>query len=203
MPTSTDSQVSKKPTRKRNSAKTRQAIVHAAGRRFATADYSRVTLQDIAEDVGITPALIVHYFGSKRRLLEEVSTDYAGYAPVLPDSTEGDDSLADRFAESLVRYWQDEDARWTVMALVRSLDVEGVADMFQREIRRRTLTPWNARITGDDADIRQRLLVGLTMGFGLFGIGILVDPEPRKLTGDEAARMTRYLSAMISICLDE
>lgn len=202
MSTGSADQPAKRPARKRDAVKTQQEIVYAAGQRFATAGYSRVTLHQIAEDVGITPALIVRYFGSKKALFEAVSSDYAGYSPVLSEDSDDGHTLADRLAKFIVNYWQDENARWTVMSLIRSLDVEGVPELFQRELTRRAFTPWSARITGDDADVRRRMLVGLMMGFGLFGVGVLIDPEPEKLSGEEAANMERYLSKMIAICLD-
>lgn len=187
--------------RKRDSAKTRQDIVYAAGRRFAEAGYSRVTLQEIAADVGITPALIVRYFGSKQGLFEEVSSEYAGYTPDLPVPDE-EHSLAELLAQFLIDYWRDEDARWTVMAIVRSLDVEGVPDLFRHEIRRRVLTPWQSSITGDEAEVRQRLLVSMMLGFGLFGMGALVDVDLSPRLANDSEATARYLSEMIEVCLD-
>lgn len=194
--------IPKASSRKRDAARTRGDIVHAAGRRFAQVGYSHVTLKEIADDVGITPALIIRYFGSKEGLFRAVAQDTAGHEPPVPAISDDISSLAERFAGFLIAYWQDEDARWPVMAVVRSLDVEGTAAMFRQEIERRTLAPWWTRINGDDAEIRLRLLTGLMMGLGLFGFGMLLDPDQPKLPEHEAAAMARYLSAMISVCLD-
>lgn len=187
--------------RKRDSAKTRRDIVYAAGQRFAEAGYSRVTLQEVAEDVGITPALIVRYFGSKKGLFEEVSSEYAGYTPDVPVPDE-EHSLAELSAQFLIDYWGDENARWTVMAIVRSLDVDGVPDLFRHEIRRRVLTRWQSSITGEDAEVRQRLLVSLMLGFGLFGTGALVDLGLSPGPANDSEALARYLSEMIEVCLD-
>jgi len=59
--------------RSRNATKTRRDILDAAGQRFARAGYSHVTLKQIADDIGVTPALVVRYFGSKRSLFEDVA----------------------------------------------------------------------------------------------------------------------------------
>ncbi|MCL3819380.1 TetR/AcrR family transcriptional regulator [Aeromicrobium wangtongii] len=188
--------------RKRDSAKTRRDIVFAAGRRFAADGYNGVTLQDIAKDVGITAALIVRYFGSKRGLFEEVSRDDSGYPPSLISPNLSDSSAADAFSNFLLDFWQDEDARWTVMAIIRSLDVEGVAGMFQQEVDRRLSSQLQHKITGPDSEVRLRLLISLTMGFGLFGMSALVDPLPDQLEPKHSAALQRYLSAMIEVCLD-
>lgn len=190
------------PGRKRDAARTRGDIVHAAGRRFAQAGYSHVTLQEIAEDAGITPALIIRYFGSKEGLFQAVAHDNARLEQVIPGWPDSSGTLAGRFADFLIEYWQNEDARWTAMAVIRSLDVEGAAAMLRQETERRVLSYWRTRITDDDAEIRLRLLNGLMMGFGLLGFGMLLDPDPPKLSEYQAAAMSRYLSAMIAVCLD-
>lgn len=48
----------------------REQIVQAALRVFAQKGYDRATNQDIADEAGITPGLIYHYFKSKQDLLK-------------------------------------------------------------------------------------------------------------------------------------
>jgi len=50
----------------------REEIVRAAARTFATKGYRTGSLQDVAEQVGITHAGVLHHFGSKEQLLVAV-----------------------------------------------------------------------------------------------------------------------------------
>ncbi len=50
----------------------KQLIMDSAELAFANASFDSVTLKDIAAPVGVTPAMIHYYFGSKQELLESV-----------------------------------------------------------------------------------------------------------------------------------
>lgn len=50
----------------------RQAILDSAELRFAQQGYAATSLREIAEEVGVTPAMIHYYFGSKQALLQQV-----------------------------------------------------------------------------------------------------------------------------------
>jgi len=58
------------PPLKRNSSRTRNAILGAARSRFARSSYSDVGLRAISCDAGVDVALVGRYFGSKKKLLE-------------------------------------------------------------------------------------------------------------------------------------
>ena len=49
----------------RRSADTKAAILAAARARFAAEGYRSASLRAVARDVGVDPALVVRYFGSK------------------------------------------------------------------------------------------------------------------------------------------
>ncbi len=100
---------------------TRELVLVAARRRFATYGYDASSLRAIASDAHVDAALLVHYFGTKEALfiaavglpgqLPEVFTDIVP----LPKK---------QAAETLVRRYLDiidsEHSRNTVLALVRS-----------------------------------------------------------------------------------
>src|SRR4051794_36587391 len=56
--------------RHRDAAKTRQLLLDAALRRFASDGYAATTVRDIADDAGVNVALISRYFESKEGLFE-------------------------------------------------------------------------------------------------------------------------------------
>ena len=68
------------PKRKRDAAATREAILEAATRRFATQGYERAGAREIAADAGVTAALVNRYFGSKEALLRSRMIRPAGVA---------------------------------------------------------------------------------------------------------------------------
>lgn len=61
-----------RPKRKRDAAATREAILEAATRRFATQGFEAAGAREIAADAGVTAALVNRYFGSKEKLFAEV-----------------------------------------------------------------------------------------------------------------------------------
>ena len=56
--------------RRRDAAGTRQLLLEAARRRFASDGYTAATVRDIADDAGVNVALISRYFTSKEGLFE-------------------------------------------------------------------------------------------------------------------------------------
>jgi AcrR family transcriptional regulator len=174
-------------------ARTQEKILFTAGRHFARRGYAAVTLKDIAGEVGVTPAMVVRYFGSKRALFEAV-------ARVEPAPTP-DRISAEELAESTAHYWQDPDLRTPAIALLRSLDLDG-GKLFQAELQRRVIEPLSRLITGPDADVRLQLATAVGMGFGLFSTGLLVDPDQPPLPEQEIKRLVPYLAKLMAICLD-
>src|SRR3569623_1871237 len=79
------------PTRLRNAAATRQAILDSARRHFAREGYDNVGLREIAGDAGVDPALVCRYFGGKEHLLKEAAR---GDTPPLFEGLAGADLRA-------------------------------------------------------------------------------------------------------------
>lgn len=61
-----------KPSKVRNAGLTRAAILRSAHESFLAFGYDQAGLRTIAGDVGVDPALICRYFGSKEQLFAEV-----------------------------------------------------------------------------------------------------------------------------------
>jgi AcrR family transcriptional regulator len=184
------------PARGRNADLTRSEIVKAAARHFALRGYTYVTLQDIANDADVTPALINRYFGSKRALFEVVASSEFGQDPTWPDS-------ATDIARRMIEFWSDEQGRAPALALVRSIDIDD-GRMLDAEIERRVRAPLRNKYRRR-ADVEQivRLLTSLTMGLGLFGVHALLghDDEPG-LSERELTLLHQKLAEMIDACLD-
>jgi AcrR family transcriptional regulator len=185
--------------RKRDSERTKREILNVAGRRFARSGYSGVSLQEIAAEVGVTAAMVIHHFGSKLGLFGAVARDEWG----LGDGAELPVADAAVLAHEIVAYWNDPDVRSPSLALVRSLDTAEAVDLFRLELERRVLGPCGRQVHGPEAEQRLKLIAGLIMGFGYFTTGALLDPDAPPLDDEEAAVMSRYLTRILDVLIDQ
>ncbi|WNM34757.1 TetR family transcriptional regulator [Streptomyces sp. Li-HN-5-11] len=186
---------SRDPQRVKDSAATREAILRAASRRFAERGFAHVTLQEIADDAGVTPALVNRYFVSKRALFElvaaQVRVGFEWDTAVTPEN----------LAAGLIDFWKDPVGREPALALVRSIDLDDGL-LLRRELEKRIRNPFRGLLEGtEDAEVRIRLLESLIMGFGLFGTGALVGEDRDDASSTEEA-ITRFLERMIKACLE-
>src|SRR5262245_38036616 len=94
-----DRRVNASPRRRRDAAATREAILEAATRRFATQGYERAGVREIAADAGVTAALVNRYFGSKEGLFAEVIRRALDMGHLLQDQRGG---LTDHLARAVV-----------------------------------------------------------------------------------------------------
>lgn len=62
----------RRPPRRRNPDASRRRILDAAERAFALRGFGGARLRDIAQEAGVHHALVHHYYGDKRGLLQEV-----------------------------------------------------------------------------------------------------------------------------------
>lgn len=156
-----------------------------------------MTLQDIAADAGVTPALVNRYFVSKRALFELVA------ARVRADFTWEQTEVRENLADGIVDFWKDADSREPALALVRSIDLDDGL-LLRRELEKRIREPLRGLLADDDdPETRIRLLESLIMGFGLFGTGLLVGEGNGEQSAAAEADIRRRLARMIKACLDE
>ncbi len=182
--------------RPRNAAATRDAILQAATRRFSAEGYDDVGVRDIAADVGVDPALVVRYFGSKEDL----------FAAVL-DSCDGEDLLEGpretfgaRLAHDLVYGGNscDEDLR-RLQIMLRSVSSSKAQEIVRREAERNFYGPFKEWIGGEHAAVRARLAAALMMGMEV----------NREVTGalrqtpEECKELERRLAGMLQAVIDD
>jgi AcrR family transcriptional regulator len=181
--------------RKRDAARTKREILTVAGRLFARSGYTRVSLQEIAAEVGVTAAMISHHFGSKAELFAAVASDEW---EIDSQQIEHVGKDMGEMARRLVDYWYDINARSPSLALVRSLDQEEAVVLFRAELERRVFRPWRKRLTGPDAELRIKMITGFVMGFGYFTTGALLDPDAPP-PGDERDKIVMYLTRLLDM----
>ena len=150
--------------RPRNAAATRGAILDAASRRFTAESYDQVGMRDIAKDVGVDPALISRYFGSKEDLFRAV-IDNCGSGS---DFMEGDRAtFGARMAHDLV-YGPRKEGKWSMLlVMLRSASSPKGLEVIQRASREGFYQPFVEWIGGEHANVRARLAAGLMMGLSV------------------------------------
>lgn len=185
------------PRRKKCAEQTRRDILVAAGRRFARAGYAAVRLKDIADDVGVTAPLVIRYFGSKQALFREVAQDEGG-PTILTAELDGPlETLGQRLAAVVISYWLDPGVQFPSIALVRALEFDEAKNLFTTELARRIIEPISAILPGPDAELRARLIASQIMGFGMFDLGVLVEPDVAPPTDSEIERLIILFGAAL------
>jgi AcrR family transcriptional regulator len=155
--------------RRPGNPETRDAILAAARRGFATRGYDATSVRAIATDAQVDPALVIHYFGTKEALFVEAT----GLPPALPGLIASLAGLPlEDFAQALVvsylRVIDSDDSRNAILALVRSAVSHDEAAGMLREFLTATLLPVIARLTGhQDAQLRASLVAAQLIGIAM------------------------------------
>lgn len=165
-------------TRTRSATQTRADILAAARARFGAEGYERATLRAIAADVGVDPALVIRYFGSKQDLFAAA----AEFTLDLPDLTGvPGDQLAAALLPRFFAVWEYDS---TFLALLRAAMTSPVAADAMRRVFATQVAPALTAITPDHHAQRAGL-------FGAFVIGLattryaLANPAVALLGHDE------------------
>jgi AcrR family transcriptional regulator len=182
-------------SRPRNAAATRAAILAAANARFMAESYDQVGMRDIARDVGVDPALISRYFGSKEDLFSNVIEDCGTGSDLM----EGDRAtFGQRVAHEVIYGPRKEfKLRWLLLML-RSIASPKAAEVIQKHSNARFIEPFTEWVGGEDAAIRARLAAGLIMGLTVsrdLSGGFNLTPE-------ECERLEKRLAATLQDFID-
>ncbi len=188
--------VSARPRRRRDAAATREAILEAATRRFATEGYQRAGVREIAADVGVNAALVNRYFGSKEKLFAEVIQCALDMGSLLA-GRQGD--LANHLARAMV-YGQEE---WRgrgytpLMLLLHSAMEPGAVKLFRRDLDHTELRLLAEQIGGEDAAVRAAMIVAQLTGFAIMHHVLRPKAFAEARGEDLVALLSRSLAACI------
>ena len=170
--------------RARNATQTRADILAAARLRFGYDGYERTTLRAVAADVGVDPALVIRYFGSKQDLFAAA----AEFTLDLPDLTAvHPDDIADALLPSFFAVWE-EDA--TFVALLRAAMTSPTAAATMRRIFATQVAPKLAAVTPDHPAQRAGLMGAFVVGLATARY-VLTNPGVADLGHDELIAWAR------------
>ncbi len=154
-----------KPTRPRDAAASRQALLEAAQELFGQAGFEGTTVREIGERAGVDAALIARYFGGKADLyIAAVAAERMGdqHAEAYPGWEQMVDSLVTRV---------DRDGPGPILqALVRSDTSDDIRAAARARLSRRLVEPLTTRMEEDGADrprLRAELAVSALVGVAL------------------------------------
>ena len=188
--------VSPRPRRRRDAAATREAIVEAATRRFATQGYERAGVREIAGDAGVTAALVNRYFGSKEGLFAEVIRRALDMGHLL-QGQRGD--LANHLARVMV-YGQEGSRDWghtPLLLLLHSATVPGAIKLFRRDLDRTELPVLAEQIGGGDSAIRAVMVMAQLTGFAIMDRVL----RPRAFANARREELVALLSGALAACI--
>jgi AcrR family transcriptional regulator len=185
-----------KPKRKRDAAATREAILEAATRRFATQSYERAGAREIAADAGVTAALVNRYFGSKEALFAEVIKRALDMGQLIRGGRAG---LADHLARVLVYGEKDApDGLLTpLLLLLHSAAEPRAIELFRRDIDRTQLRLLAERIGGDAAAVRAAMVLAQLMGFAVLHYVL----RPEAFADARGEELVALLSKSLAACI--
>lgn len=178
---------------------TRAEILASARAMFAARGFGSTSMRAIAADAAVDPALVHHYFGSKHDLfvaaLELPVDPRIALAPVLEG---GLDEAGERLLRVFLSVWDDEDARLSLLGLVR-----GVFDPTGRQLLRDgllgvVLGPLGPALGLDEPQRRLALVASQMIGLVMLRYVLEVEPlasmETDLVVATYAPTVQRYLA---------
>ena len=181
----------------------REAIADAARHQFAERGYARATIRGIAADAKVDPALISHFFGSKRELFAAVTALPFDLDEAMPRIVAGPRSkLGERLAEWLLDVLDDPESRRAITGIVRAAASEPEANRAAREVvSSRVLVPIAEAIDADEPKLRASLInsqmVGLIMARYIVALEPLSSLPAEKVVQAIGPNLQRYLTGSL------
>ncbi|MGA5465058.1 TetR/AcrR family transcriptional regulator [Mycobacterium sp. NPDC050041] len=184
------------PTRSRDAAATREAILHSAIRHFARAGYDGVGVREIARDAGVTAMMVNRYFGTKEQLFAE-AVDVSFAPPVF--IADNADDLARSTATALVaRSEQGAEGLEPFFILLRSASNPRCAEIVRDAIERHVGKRLAGQLPEPGRRMRSEVVLSVISGVLLMRRVIGV----RALNGRQADRLEDLLEAVFDALID-
>jgi AcrR family transcriptional regulator len=191
--------------RRRGKADTRGEILAAARQQFAASGYRGATIRGIAAAAGVDPALVHHYFGTKRELF--VATLELPFDPleVVAAGVRGDPGKAgERIVCKLLGVWGTEHGQAMMQSLLRSALTDDRILRTLREFMLETvLSPITAELAPDRPQLRAALLASQVMGLAIVRHVAQVEPlasaDHDTVVAAVAPTLQRYLSGELDL----
>ncbi|WP_323181678.1 TetR family transcriptional regulator [Streptomyces sp. NBC_00572] len=188
-----------------NPERNRQAVLDAARRLFSAHGYKGVGVRAIAAEAGVTPGLVMAYFGTKDGLFREAVAGGSGITDdVLSAAADSTGELPATLARAYLNRWDHlpVDDPWP--ALIRSAVNHPPSAELLRTILEKQVGEPLARLLGDSADAEARAAVIRSVLFGVIMERYLFAHEPAASVPTEelAPALTDVLTTAFGNALD-
>ncbi|MEV6663647.1 TetR family transcriptional regulator [Streptomyces nigra] len=174
---------------RRDAAATKAAILRAARYLLARHAHADITLKAVADRAGVSPPLILKYFGNKDTLFAQVMSFEADADALLAAPLE-------RLGAHMVRHVlvsQSEQGADPLLRIVFAPLHGEQGDILRANFRRQVTERITARLDGPDAGLRAELAVATLLGLGVM-YGIARGRDVRATAVDELVE--RYAPAV-------
>jgi AcrR family transcriptional regulator len=181
----------------------KDAIVDAARRLFAERGYVGTSMRAIAEEAGVDAALIVHFFGTKAQLLtESVRWPFDPEVEMVRVASAGRRDVGEGLARLVIRTWDREGDRNTILTLLRAATIEQAAAALMRDFLLGELFPPLMReLRADHPELRANLAVSQILGLGVARYVLKLEPlaslSEDEVVGWIAPTLQRYLTGRV------
>ncbi|WP_420032743.1 TetR family transcriptional regulator [Streptomyces sp. cg28] len=178
----------------------RRAVLAAARRLFAAHGYQGVGIRAIAAESGVTPGLVMAYFGSKDGLFRAVVGEGTGVTARLLDEAGNDPAgLPQALAHSYLERWDHLSAQDPLAALIRSALNHPPSAGQLAELLERLVTGPLTGVLGDSSEARARIGLIRSILFGVIMERYLFAHEPARSvpTAELEPLLTAVLAAAV------
>jgi AcrR family transcriptional regulator len=191
------------PGRRPGESGTRQAILDAARARFAEHGWDRATIRAIAGDAGVDPALVLHFFASKKVLFTAaMSWPFDTDAAVEEVASGPRSQLGRRLAAFFLSIWEDPERREPLMAMLRAATTNAQAAALLREsLMTLFLAPLGESLELPDAELRMSLCSSQLIGLGTARYVVAFEPlasvAPERIVELVGPNLQRYMTGAL------
>ena len=165
---------------RRDAAATKAAILRAARYLLARHAHADITLKAVADRAGVSPPLILKYFGNKDTLFAQVMSFEADADALLAAPLE---TLGDHMVRHVL-VSQSEQGADPLLRIVFAPLHGDQGDILRANFRRQVTERITARLDGPDAGLRAELAVATLLGLGVM-YGIARGTDVRATAVDE------------------
>jgi AcrR family transcriptional regulator len=162
---------------------TKDAILDAARRQFASQGYDGATVRSIAAEAGVNAALLHHFYGTKQQLFVASLNLPVNPADMVPVILAGpDEEIGERLVRVFLGIWAAPQSREPFLAMLRSAATnEQVATMLRQFIDKAVL----AKVAEARGIPRIRVAAAAAQMIGVAMLRYIIGIPPLVEAGDE------------------
>lgn len=191
--------------RRPGTSRAREQILAAAKRAFADNGYERTTIRGVAREAGVDPALVHHYFGTKRQLFVDAMDLPANPADLIEGllATSDPEDLGEHMIRFMLSVWDDEENRAPLVAMVRTaMSDDQAATMVREFVTAEILGRIVKAARGDNQELRVTLLASQVFGLLILRYIIKLEPlasaDPETVARAIGPTFQRYLTGPLA-----